>query len=157
MTELENHSLSHPPKQHYWIQNIKLYFQKVHHILSPLIKMTCKVILQSYQTLQPTTVWMITGELYFCPYAHKHPVSKGLTPACRESTFEREREKNGKVGKKKRKRREKRVGGREEEKSTYPLISLPLTTLREFSDVGWSETSLWASQNCFHIYFSVSM
>jgi len=35
---------------------------------------------------------MITGELYFCPYAHKHPVSEGLTPAPRQSTSEKKRE-----------------------------------------------------------------
>lgn len=55
------------------------------------------------------SLWMISGELYFCPYAHKHPISTGLTPAPRQSTFEKKRgrgkERGGVKGKKRKRKK----------------------------------------------------
>lgn len=50
------------------------------------------------------SLWMISGELYFCLYAHKHPISTGLTLASRQSTFEKKRGRGVKEKKRERKK-----------------------------------------------------
>lgn len=50
------------------------------------------------------SLWMISGELYFCLYAHKHPISTGLTLAPRQSTFEKKRGRGVKEKKRERKK-----------------------------------------------------
>lgn len=74
----------------------------MHHTLPPPNKND----ILSYTAIIPNTtaynsLWVITGELYFCPYAHKHPISKRLTPVPRQSTFEKERERKREGGKEK--------------------------------------------------------